>query len=83
MKQQLITKHLLAAVVPESLRIAEKVAERMTGKKSKSKHKASVRYSAAIRNYRTAVTRYKRAETLLDKHHKLLTKIISKYKSIS
>jgi len=64
---------------PASLKQAEAVTERLLGKKLKPKQKESVKFKAAIRNYRKAVTRYRLAVTLLEKHEKVLAKLKGKH----
>lgn len=75
----LIDSKLLNTKVPDKIVTAEKVTEKLTKRKVLPKHKISTKYKAAISNYSKAVTRYKRAGTLLEKHHKALTKFIKKY----
>lgn len=65
--------------VPESVIMSEKVTEKLLDKKLTPKQKKSLKYKAAIRNYRKAVTRYKLALTLLNKHKKVLQKMKEKY----
>lgn len=65
--------------VPEHLVIAEKVTEKLLNKKLRPDQKKSVLYKSAITNYRTAVTRMKRAETLLQKHYKILLRLVNKF----
>lgn len=78
--QPLIVADLLQIKkVPEQILIAEKVTEKLLDKKLTPKQKASVKYKAAIKNYRKAVTRYKLAETLLKKHTKILTRLNKKH----
>ncbi len=77
----LILPELLRAKVPQQLLQAEKVTSKITGKKPKRKYLQSTKYKAAISNYRKAVTRKKRADTLLAKNHKILLRYIKKYES--
>lgn len=79
-EKRLIDYHLLRTKIPESVTTTEKVTERILGKKISPKKKTSVKWKAAIKNYGTAITRYKRAVTLLEKHHKILSRIVKKYK---
>lgn len=64
--------------IPDELINAEKVAERLTGKKLKPNKKLSYQLKATLRNCRTATTRIKRANTLLIKHYKTLLKLNKK-----
>lgn len=73
-----IDKKLLQFVVPPEIITAEKVAEKILGKKIPLKKKQSTKLKAAIKNYRTAITRHRRAETLLEKNYKLLKRQIKK-----
>lgn len=68
--------------VPAHLVQADKVAEKLLGKKLKPHQKNSVKFKAAINNYRKAVTRMKRAETLLQKHYKVLLRLANKFSNI-
>lgn len=68
--------------VPQHLVIAEKVTEKILNKKLTPKQKNSTKYKAAINNYRTAVTRMKRAETLLQKHYKILLRLVNKFSNL-
>lgn len=68
--------------VPQHLVNADKVTERLIGKKLKPHQKNSVKFKAAINNYRNAVTRSKRADTLLQKHYKILLKLVNKFSDI-
>lgn len=65
--------------VPDDIINAEKVMEKLTNKKLSPKQKASVKLKAAFKNYRNAVTRKKRADTLLEKHYKILIRLKKKY----
>lgn len=78
-EKSLIDYSLLAVNIPEALINAEKVADRLQGKKTKPKHKASVQWKAAKRNYAKAITRRKLADTLLEKHFKILSRYVKKY----
>lgn len=81
-KNKLIDSYLLAIKkVPAQIVQAEKVTERLLAKKLTRKQKTSVKYSSALANYKKAVRRYKLAETLLQKHFKTLSRIVSKYGS--
>lgn len=68
--------------VPGHLVQAEKVTEKLLNKKLTPKQKNSVKFKAAINNYRTAVTRMKRAETLLQKHYKIFLRLVNKFSNI-
>lgn len=68
--------------VPAHLVHAEKVTEKLLNKKLTPKQKTSVKFRAAINNYRKAVTRKKRADTLLEKHYKVLLRLANKFVNI-
>lgn len=68
--------------VPEHLVKAEKVTERLLNKKLTPKQKNSTKFKAAINNYRKAVTRKKRADTLLEKHYKILLRLVNKFSNV-
>lgn len=65
--------------VPADIINAEKVYERLQDKKLNPNKKLSTKIKAAIRNYQNAVTRKKRADTLLEKHYKILKRYSIKY----
>ena len=65
--------------IPAHIVQSEKVTEKLLNKKLTRKQKASVKYIAALHNYKKAVTRYKRATTLLEKHYKILTRLVNKF----
>lgn len=65
--------------VPADIINAEKVTERLTNTKLNAKRKLSTKIKAAIKNYQNAVTRKKRADTLLEKHFKILSRYSKKY----
>lgn len=65
--------------VPKNIIQSERVTEKLLNKKLTRKQKASVKYKAALANYKKAVRRYKLANTLLEKHFKVLQRIVSKY----
>jgi exonuclease VII small subunit len=65
--------------VPEDVVNAERVVEKLTNKKLTPKQKASLKLKVAIKNYQKAVTRKKRADTLLEKHYKTLKRLKEKY----
>lgn len=68
--------------VPDELINAEKVSELLTGKKIKPNKKLSYQLKATVRNAKNAITRMKRAETLLIKHYKYLLKLNKKINSL-
>lgn len=65
--------------VPKHIVQAEEVAQRLMNKKLTRKQKNSIKYKAALKNYRTAVTRKRRADTLLQKRYKALLKLVKKF----
>lgn len=67
--------------VPRQIVEAEKVTEKLLNKKLTRKQKTSIKYRAALSNYKKAVRRYRLANTLLEKHFKVLSRIVSKYGS--
>jgi hypothetical protein len=78
-KFDFIDYHLLKMKVPDAIITSEKVHERILGKKIKPSKKIGVKWKAATKNYGTAITRYKRSLTLLEKHYKILAKIVKKH----
>lgn len=79
-KNEMVDEFLLSIQeVPKNIVQAEKVTEKLLNKKLSRKQKASVKYKSAISNYKKAVRRYKLANTLLEKHFKILQRIVSKY----
>jgi hypothetical protein len=68
--------------VPEHLVKAEKITEKLLNKKLTPRQKNSVKFKAAINNYRKAVTRKKRADTLLEKHYKILLRLVNKFSNL-
>lgn len=65
--------------VPKNIVQSERVTEKLLNKKLTRKQKTSVKYKAALTNYKKAVRRFKLANTLLEKHFKVLQRIVSKY----
>ena len=70
---------LAIKTVPPEIITAEKVTEKITGKKLKYKQKNSTQIRAAIKNYQKAVSRDKRANTILKKHYKELLRLKKKF----
>ena len=70
---------LAIKTVPAEILHAEKVTEKLIGKKLSPAKKQSIKIRSAINNYQTAVTRYRRASTLLKKHYKAILKIVEQY----
>ena len=71
-KVDIIDNDLLAIKQPpDRLAVSEKVTERLLNKKLKPSQKQSLKFKAAIRNYKKAVTRYRLAVTLLMLHLQL------------
>jgi len=79
-KKELINEFLLAIKdVPKNIVQAEKVTEKLLNKKLTRKQKTSIKYKSALSNYKKAVRRYKLANTLLEKHYKVLQRLVSRY----
>lgn len=82
-QKPLIDEFLLSIKeVPEHLVQAEKVTEKLLNKKLRPDQKKSVQFQRAISNYRNAVTRKKRADTLLEKNYKILLRLVTKFANI-
>lgn len=78
--EKLVDEFLLAIKdVPKNIVESEKVTEKLLNKKLTPKQKTSVKYKAALKNYKKAVRRYRLATTLLQNHFKTLTKLVNKY----
>lgn len=79
-KINMVDEYLLSIKeVPKNIVQSERVTEKLLNKKLTRKQKTSVKYKAALTNYKKAVRRFKLANTLLEKHFKVLQRIVSKY----